>query len=116
MPTDSRNLQDLPEKKHNRYAKDTTWISSSAAAGMTDTKSETMKYMPQKSISNAMRNHEFRCHWNQTSQYEAVLEPIMLDVNGMKDDIEKVMTGYTQRVGKRIAHEQRISASSQRNR
>ena len=63
-----------------------------------------------------MRNHEFRCYWNQTSQYEAALELIMLDVNGMKDDIEKMMTGDTQRVGKRIAHEQRISASSQCNR
>ncbi len=72
-------------------------------------------YAP-KSVSNAMRNHEFRRHWNQTSQYEAVLEPIMLDMNGMKDDMGKMMTGDTQRVGKRIAHEQRTPASSQRNR
>ena len=49
-------------------------------------------YSP-KSVVSAMRNHEFREYWNQTSQYEAILDPIRLDMDGMRADIEAMVAG-----------------------
>ncbi len=49
-------------------------------------------YAP-KSVVCAMSNGEFRPYWNQTSQYEAILDPIKADFDGMRSDIESMVSG-----------------------
>ncbi len=49
-------------------------------------------YAP-RSVVSAMWEGECRAYWNQTSQYEAILDPIRLDLDGTRSDIECMMAG-----------------------
>lgn len=49
-------------------------------------------YAP-RSVAYAMEDGEHKPFWNQTSQYGAILDPIILDIDGMKSDIEAMITG-----------------------
>ena len=49
-------------------------------------------YSP-RSVVSAMQKGEFKAYWNSTSQYEAILDPIRLDADGMRSDIMTMMGG-----------------------
>lgn len=46
-----------------------------------------------RSVVSAMMNHEFGSYWTQTGSYEALKLYILLDFNGIKNDVIKMMGG-----------------------
>ena len=49
-------------------------------------------YAP-RSVVCAMTDKRFRSYWNQTSQYEAILEYVNYDMDGIREDIETMLSG-----------------------
>ena len=49
-------------------------------------------YAP-RSVVCAATDHRFRCYWNRTSQYEAILDYIRYDMPGMREDVEVMLAG-----------------------
>ena len=54
---------------------------------------EEMDIYSPRSVVCAMMNHRFRSYWNQTSQYEAILDYIRYDMAGIREDIEVMLAG-----------------------
>ena len=54
-------------------------------------------YSP-KSLVEAMLKHRFGTYWNQTETYEALKKYIQMDMNGLKNDIIKMLAGAKVRI------------------
>lgn len=54
-------------------------------------------YSP-KSLVEAMLKHRFGTYWNQTETYEALKKYIQMDMNGLKNDIIKMLAGEKVRI------------------
>ena len=48
-------------------------------------------YAP-RSVAKAMMEGEYHSYWNQTSQYDAILDYIRYDMEGMRGDVETLLT------------------------
>ncbi len=81
----SEEVRSLCERYGMDYDECRSWYDGYEMKGME-------LYSP-KSVTEAMMDCEYRSYWNQTSQYEAILEHIRYDMEGIREDIETMMAG-----------------------